>query len=83
MTGTDWHALASSVEYPTQLFIDGAWTESLGGGRVPVVSPIDGRTVAEVAFADEADVDRAVAAARRAFDDGRWSRLAPSPARTS
>ena len=72
MTSTDWHALAARVTYPTGLLIDGAWVDGTGG-RQPVVSPIDGATIAEVSFASESDVDLAVASARRAFEDGRWS----------
>lgn len=77
MTTTDWAALAASLQYPTRLFVDGRWTDG-GAGRMPVVSPIDGATVTEVAIGDEGDVDRAVTAARRSFEDGRWSRLAPA-----
>ncbi|MFF7735667.1 aldehyde dehydrogenase family protein [Streptomyces sp. NPDC007984] len=57
--------------------IDGA--EEAGAGAVfPVVSPRDGRVVAEVADGGAAEVDAAVAAARRAFDTGPWPRLAPA-----
>lgn len=76
MTVTDWHALASRVTYPTSLLVDGAWVEGTGG-RHEVISPIDGATIAEVSFASEADVDRAVASARHAFEDGRWSHKSP------
>jgi gamma-glutamyl-gamma-aminobutyraldehyde dehydrogenase len=41
------------------------------------MSPIDGAMIAEVSFASEYDVDLAVAAARRAFEDGRWSHKSP------
>ena len=75
-TAPDWHALASSVQYPTELLIDGGWTA--GSTRHEVVSPIDGRVVAEVAMAGAADVDRAVAAARASFEDRRWAGMAPA-----
>ena len=59
------------------LFIDGAWVASTGGALIPVYDPSTGREIARVIDASDEDVDRAVAAARRAFDDGRWSGLSP------
>lgn len=59
------------------LFIGGEWVASSGGKRLPVVDPSTGRQIAEIVDASDADVDRAVAAARNAFDDGRWTGLAP------
>ena len=57
-----------------ELFIDGAWVR--GSGEVlEVVSPITEEVIAEVGSASTSDVDAAVAAARRAFDDGPWPRL--------
>ena len=61
----------------TQLFIDGEFRDALGGGRFVTENPATGRPIAEVAQGGPADVDAAVAAARRAADDGRWSRLSP------
>jgi len=72
----DWNALAASVQYPTELLIDGAWTA--GSTRYEDVSPIDGRIVTEVAMAGAEDVDRAVASARAAFEDRRWAGMAPA-----
>ncbi|HET6439222.1 MAG TPA: aldehyde dehydrogenase family protein [Anaeromyxobacter sp.] len=57
----------------TQLFIDGDFVDAEAGGRIPVQNPHDGSLLAEVAEARAADVDRAVAAARRAFPA--WARL--------
>src|SRR4051794_4667014 len=56
-----------------QLFIDGAWVSAVDGGRREIRSPADGRLVAEVDEAGAKDTELAIAAARRAFDDGRWS----------
>ena len=61
-----------------QLLIDGKWVDSVGGGRIATVDPSSGAVVAELVDATAEDVDRAVKAARRAFDDGRWSNLAPA-----
>jgi phenylacetaldehyde dehydrogenase len=51
--------------------------ESRSKGRIPVVDPATGRQIAEVADANAADVDRAVAAARAAFEKGAWHDLLP------
>lgn len=58
-----------------KLFIDGEWVDSIGGQTMDVISPASGEVVGRVQRATAADVDRAVAAARAAFDDGRWSNL--------
>ncbi len=60
-----------------QLFIGGEWTNPLGGGRFDVVCPSTEETIGHVPASTIEDVDRAVAAARRAFDDGEWAALAP------
>jgi phenylacetaldehyde dehydrogenase len=60
-----------------RLFIDGEWVESSAGRMIAVFDPSTGKEIARVVDASDADVDRAVAAARTAFDDGRWSGLPP------
>lgn len=74
-TPPDWRTLAATVSHPTGLLIDGRW--EAGPSRHEVVSPIDGRVVADVAFADGDAVDRAVASARAAFEDRRWAGMSP------
>jgi betaine-aldehyde dehydrogenase len=59
------------------LFIDGVWTAPASGATSTVVNPFDGSEAAVVDVADDADVQRAIAAARRAFDAGDWSSLPP------
>jgi betaine-aldehyde dehydrogenase len=56
------------------LFIDGQWVDAESGKTFATPNPSTGETLAEVAEADKADVDKAVAAARRAFE-GKWSRM--------
>ncbi|MEN8656588.1 MAG: aldehyde dehydrogenase family protein, partial [Marivita sp.] len=58
-------------------FIDGRTVAAVDGGMLDVVSPIDGRVLTQIADGSARDVDLAVAAARKAFDDGRWSRMPP------
>lgn len=72
---TDWRSLTPTFRFPTGLLIDGRWEQA--SGSLDVISPIDGALLGTVASADTSDVDRAVGAARRAFDDGRWSGKAP------
>lgn len=74
-TAPNWSALAGQVQYPTGLLING--TFEAGSSRHEVVSPIDGQVFTDVAFASASDVDRAVASARAAFDDGRWRNKSP------
>ena len=59
------------------LFIGGEWVRSSHDKRIPVYDPSTGREIASVVDASDEDVDRAVAAARTAFDDGRWTGLSP------
>ncbi|OAA26857.1 NAD-dependent aldehyde dehydrogenase [Frankia sp. EI5c] len=61
-----------------RLFIGGEWAAPRGTGTIEVVSPHTEQVIARIAAAGSEDVDRAVAAARRAFDEGPWPRLAPA-----
>ncbi|MDI3419925.1 aldehyde dehydrogenase [Streptomyces luteolus] len=58
-----------------KLFIGGEWVDPLGRDVIEVISPHTEEVVGRVPHAAPADVDRAVAAARRAFDDGPWPRM--------
>jgi acyl-CoA reductase-like NAD-dependent aldehyde dehydrogenase len=58
----------------SRLFIDGEFVDGEGGARIPVFDPHDNALITEVAEAKAADIDRAVAAARRAFPE--WARVA-------
>src|SRR5437867_5088861 len=57
-----------------QLFINGGWRDASGGQTIDVVNPATEEVIAEVASAEQADVDAAVAAARAALD-GPWSKV--------
>ncbi len=70
-------AVAKLLKRAPALFINGGWMPSTHGKTIAVYDPSSGREIAAIADASDADVDRAVAAARTAFDDGRWSGLAP------
>jgi acyl-CoA reductase-like NAD-dependent aldehyde dehydrogenase len=65
-----------TVDLATKLFIDNEFVDAADGSTFPVENPAEAATLAEVAEAKEADVDRAVRAARRAFESGDWQRMA-------
>ncbi|MGX1472757.1 UNVERIFIED_CONTAM: gamma-glutamyl-gamma-aminobutyraldehyde dehydrogenase [Streptomyces canus] len=76
VTHEEWLRRAKSLELSGAHHIDG--TDDPGGGTAfALVSPRDGQVLTEVADGGVAEVDAAVAAARRAFDSGPWPRLAP------
>lgn len=60
------------------LFIDGQWVASHSGATRTITCPADGTVVTEVSEADEKDTAKAVAVARRTFDEGSWSATAAS-----
>jgi acyl-CoA reductase-like NAD-dependent aldehyde dehydrogenase len=60
------------------LFIGGEWVVPSDGGRIEVISPHSEEVVGRAPAAGTADVDRAVAAARQAFDEGPWPRTTPA-----
>lgn len=64
-------------DWPNQLFIDGNWVDGASRRTWSVVNPANGEQLASVAVADQSDVDAAVAAARKAFDEGPWPRMDP------
>jgi phenylacetaldehyde dehydrogenase len=66
------------VAVPQQLFIDGQWCDAASGKMFETPNPATGEMLAQVAEGDAEDINRAVRAARRAFDDGPWSRMTPS-----
>lgn len=74
----DYLALAAGLSFPTNAFIDGSFRPAQSGKTFPTVNPASGETLAEVAACSAEDVDFAVAKAREAFEDGRWSRLHPA-----
>ncbi|HEX8285701.1 MAG TPA: aldehyde dehydrogenase family protein [Pyrinomonadaceae bacterium] len=65
---------ASETPRKYQLFIDGKWVDAESGKTFTTPNPATGATLAEVSEGDKADIDKAVEAARRAFD-GKWSKI--------
>ncbi|WP_275287206.1 aldehyde dehydrogenase [Halomonas elongata] len=81
-TLADWQVLAKRLtteqRLETRAYIDDAFVDAAGGATFTTVNPATGETLAEVASCDAADAEAAVAAARRAFESGEWSRRSPA-----
>jgi acyl-CoA reductase-like NAD-dependent aldehyde dehydrogenase len=73
----EWQQAATEVKPRNRCFIDGEWVDAADGATFPAINPATGHPITHVAAGDRADIDRAVAAARTAFDDGRWANLSP------
>jgi len=70
--------VTSFVKERRKLLIDGKWVDAASGKTFPVHNPATSEVIAHAAEGDKKDIDRAVNAARRAFDSGAWPRLTPS-----
>ena len=77
-TLTDWLERAALLQPRHELFIDGAFVPAASGRTFDDITGRDGSRIAQVAEGDAEDVERAVAAARRSFDDGRWADQSPT-----
>src|SRR5215472_18077882 len=78
MTVTADRSVEEFTATPRQLFIDGRWVDAASGKTFETPDPATGQPLARVAEGDAADIDRAVRAARQAFDEGPWGRMTPS-----
>jgi gamma-glutamyl-gamma-aminobutyraldehyde dehydrogenase len=76
-TREEWSDRAARLEPEGRAFIGGEHVESASGETFASINPATGQTLVEVAAGDEEDVERAVRAARRAFEGGEWSEAAP------
>lgn len=74
---SDWQRRAATQRFIDQALIGGRQRPAASGATFDAIDPASNRLLARVAACDAADVDAAVAAARRAFDEGPWARLAP------
>ena len=78
MTVTLDRSVEEFIGAPRQLFINGQWAEAVSGKTFETPDPATGETLARVAEGEAEDINRAVKAARRAFDEGPWSRMTTS-----
>ena len=73
----EWTDYASSIKWPEAMIIDGKPLAARDDSYVDLVTPRDGSTVTQVPYASVDELELAVSAARRAFDEGPWPRMAP------
>src|SRR5689334_15428080 len=78
LTTEDWLARAAAITPRTEAFIDGRFVPAASGETFDDITGRDGSLIANVAAGGAEDVDRAVGAARAAFDDRRWSDRSPA-----
>ncbi len=77
-TVTDWQAAAAELDIEGRAFINGQATDALSGETRPCINPSTGVKLADVASCGAEDADLAVQNARKIFDDGAWSAMAPA-----
>src|SRR5580704_2849112 len=70
--------VSSFVSKTQKILINGRWVEAVSGKTFPTYNPATGDTLSRVAEGDKEDVDRAVKAARTAFETGPWRKISPS-----
>lgn len=63
------------IKFPTQLFIDGEFVNSDSGKVLTLINPSDESEICKVQSASPTDVDKAVKAAKKAFEQGEWSKI--------
>jgi len=73
-----WHERAARLTPQTRAFIGGEYVEALSGAQFDNVNPATGQVFGRVAAGDAPDIERAVAAAKRAYDQGVWSHTKPA-----
>ncbi|MBI3900038.1 MAG: aldehyde dehydrogenase [Gammaproteobacteria bacterium] len=73
-----WEQTRAQLRPEGRAFINGAYVPARSGRTFNKATPIDGQKIADIADCDRDDIDAAVAAARAAFNDGRWRKLDPS-----
>ncbi|XTP38402.1 aldehyde dehydrogenase family protein (plasmid) [Mycobacterium sp. TJFP1] len=75
------HLDSNVVEFisrPKQMFVDGEWVNALSGDTFDTLDPATANVITSVPRSDTQDVERAITAARRAFDTGPWPRMTPA-----
>src|SRR5512146_2151745 len=72
------HSVADFLATPRKMLIGGKWVEAASGKTFATLDPASGEVLAQVAEGDREDINRAVQAARRAFDTGPWRKMTVS-----
>ncbi|HZQ18042.1 MAG TPA: aldehyde dehydrogenase family protein [Terriglobales bacterium] len=68
----------SFIEKPRKMLINNNWVDAVSGKTFPTYDPSTGEVLAQIAEGDRADIDLAVKAARKAFDEGAWRKMTAS-----
>lgn len=76
-TVTDWQTLADGLQMEGRAFINGRYTDALSGATRATINPANGKELVDVAMCGIEDADLAVRGARKAFESGTWSQMAP------
>ena len=76
-TATDWKTIAGKLDIEGRAFINGRYADALSGESRPTVNPANGTELADVTRCGMEDADLAVKSARKAFESGAWSEMAP------
>jgi acyl-CoA reductase-like NAD-dependent aldehyde dehydrogenase len=74
----DWHQRARDLKVRGEALVAGRRVSAQAGATFACLSPIDGRTLAQVAAGEAADIDAAVASGRQVFESGAWARQSPA-----
>lgn len=73
--GVELEANKMKIKFPTQLFINGEFVNSDSGKTITLINPTDESVICKVQSASISDVDKAVKAAQKAFEEGEWSKI--------
>ncbi|XP_045487021.1 cytosolic 10-formyltetrahydrofolate dehydrogenase [Pieris rapae] len=73
--GVEMETNKMKIKFPTQLFIDGQFVDSDSGKTLTLINPSDESVICKVQSASKNDVDKAVKAAKKAFEEGEWSKI--------
>ena len=76
-THAEWKALSGQITIEGRAFVDGQYVTAADGRTFDCINPATGDKLATISWAGTAEVEQAVAAARRVFESGKWSGLAP------
>ena len=68
----------NNINYPSKIFVNGKYQDSISGKQFENISPINGNVINKISFAQKEDVDLAVQSARNIFEKGSWSKADPS-----
>ncbi|MFY1667813.1 aldehyde dehydrogenase [Pseudomonas sp. Pseu.R1] len=77
LTAAEYAAIAQSMSFPSNAFINGAFKPAISGNTLATINPANGAFLTDIAACNTEDVDYAVSKAKEAFDDGRWRLLPP------